>query len=184
MRHTESKYTPTRRASPSFTSRLSYQSENTPSGWQSFPVNICPVHCRSSNPFRHLHRPTSILFPSCISSTAVSIPVFPHIRHHARPPLSSPLTLSAIPIILYLRITSIFVIPRLCCGPYHIIFHSSMYSAAVVCITSLIGYSPCSASFYTTLLAQICSTLLFYLSDLILSLHFSSLFCNGSSLSL
>ena len=59
-----------------------------------FPVRHC-----YSNPFRHLRRPTSLLLPSRISSSALLIPVVPHLCHRDRPPMSSPLTLSAIPII-------------------------------------------------------------------------------------
>ena len=68
-----------------------------PSGLQLLPVGIFPVPCRPYNPFRHLRRPIPHLFPSHISSVAVSIPVVLHLLHRARPPLSSPLTLSAIP---------------------------------------------------------------------------------------
>ena len=170
MRHTESKYTPTRRASPSFTSRLSYQSENTPSGWQSFPVDICPVYRRPSNPFLHICHPTSHLLPSHISSTAVTIPSVPHLRHRALPPLSSPLTFSFTPIILHLHRTSIIIFPRLRCGPYHNIFHSSMYFTVVACLNSPIGSSHCSVLLCTTLLVPLCSTLLFSLFALIFSL--------------
>ena len=98
MRHTVSKCTPNFREGPSFPSTLSYQSDNTPSGWQSFPVDIRPVHCRPYNPFLHLRCPTSNMLPHHISSAAVSIPVVLPLLHCACPPLYSPLTLSAIPI--------------------------------------------------------------------------------------
>ena len=71
--------------------------DNMPSGWQLFPVNIFPVRYHHYNPFRYLRLPTSQLLPSHISSAAVSIPVVLHLLHHARPPLSSSLTLSTIP---------------------------------------------------------------------------------------
>ena len=110
-----------------------------------------------------------------ISYTTSSIPVVPHLRHHARPPLSSPLTLSAVPIILHLHRASIVILPRLCCGPYCIIFHRSVYFPVVVCLPYPIGYYPLSALFCTTLLDMICSILILSLSNLILSLHFSIL---------
>ena len=96
-----------------------------------------------------------------ISSAAVSVPVFLHLRHHAPLPLYSPLNLSAIPIILHLHHTYIVILPHLCCGPYHIIFYRYVYFAAVICPPSPIGSSPHSASFCTTLIAPLCSTLLF-----------------------
>ena len=122
------------------------------------------------------------MLTSRFSSTTVSIHVATHIRHHARPPLSLPLTLSAIPIIPYLHRASIFILPRLCCGYHCIILHLPVYSAAGVCIPSRVGYSPRSGSLCTTLLASLCSTLLFSLSALIFS-HWFSFFCQGSSLS-
>ena len=64
------------------------------------PCQYFPVYRHSSNLFCHLIRPTYLLLPSCISSAAVSIPVVLHLRHLAHPSLSSPLILSAIPIIL------------------------------------------------------------------------------------
>ena len=114
------------------------RSDDTPSGWQLFPVDIFPVCRRPYNPFRHLRRLTYNLLPSHLSCTTVSIPVVLNTLYHARPPLSLPPTLSAIPT------------PPVC----------------------------------TTLLANICSTLLFSLSALIFSLHFYFLFWHGYFLSL
>ena len=59
-----------------------------------------------------------------------------------------------------------------------------MNFTTVFCLPSLVGYSPCSASFYTTLLALLCSALLFSISNLIFSLQFSFLFWHGSSISM
>ena len=87
----------------------------------------------------------------------VSIPVFPHLQHHAHPPLSSPLTLSAISIIPNIRCASIVVLPHCCCGSHRIIFHGFVYFAAVVC---------------NKLLAPLCSTPPSSLSDLFISLRF------------
>ena len=123
------------------------------------------------------------MLPSHIFSAAAAIPVVPHLCHHARLPLSLPLTLSAISIILNLQCACIVILPHLCCGPYRIIFHSFVYFAAVVCLPSPIEYSPCSTSFYTTLLSPLWSTLLLSLSALIFSLHFYFLFWHGSMLS-
>ena len=50
---------------------------------------------------------------SHISSAAISIPVVPHLCHHAHPPLSSPLTLYAIPIVLHLHRDSQLLSSRL-----------------------------------------------------------------------
>ena len=183
MIHTVSKCTPNCRSGPSLPPHLSYWSDNTPSGWWSFPVNIFPERHRPSDPFLHLRYPTSCMLPSHISSVAVSIPVFPYLRHPSCPPLSSPLTLSAIPIILRLHRASIFILLRLCCGPYRVIFHRSVYFAAVVCLPSPIGYSTHSASFCTTLLAPLFSTLIFSLSALIFSPQFYFLFWHVSYLS-
>ena len=154
-----------------------------PSGWYLFPVNIFPVCCRSSNSFHHLRRPTYLLLPSRISSTEVSIPVVPHLRYLDSPPMSSPLTLSAIPIILHLHHTYIVILPRLCCGPHRIIFHRPVYFAAVVCLPYPIGSSPCYLSFCTKLISPLCSTLIFSLFALIFSQRFYFLFRHGSSLS-
>ena len=107
-----------------------------------FSCQYFPVCRRLSNPFRHLGCPTSLLLSSRISSAAVSIHVVLYLRHHARPLLSSPLTMSAIPIILNLRHASIFILPPLCCGPHLIIFHCSVYFSVVVCLPSPIIYSP------------------------------------------
>ena len=148
-----------------------------------FPVDIFPVHHCYSNPFHHLGRPTSHMSPSHIYSTAISIPVAPHLRQQYLPLLYSPLTLSAISIILHLHCSSIVILPGLWCGTYHIIFNWYVYFAAVVFLPSLIGSSPCSSSFYTTLFDMLCSTLLFSLSLLIFSPNFSFLFCHGSFLS-
>ena len=103
--------------------------------------------------FCHLHHPTSVLLPSCISSAILSIPIVPHLRHRARPPLYSPLTLPAISIIPHIHRASVVVLPCLCCGPHPIIFHRPVYFAAVVCLISRIGYSPWSELFCTTLIA-------------------------------
>ena len=153
------------------------------SGWYSFPVDICPFRCRPSNPFRHNRRSTSLMLPYRISSTAVSIPVVLHLRYRDRPPLSSPPTLSAIPIIPHLHRASIVILLHLCCSPHRIIFHRSVYFDAVVCLPSPIGSSPCYLSFCTALLATICSTLIFSLSALIFSLRFYFLFWHDSYLS-
>ena len=98
MRYTVSKCSPNCRAVMSYPSRLSYWSNNTPSGWYLFLVDICPVCHHSSNPFRHLRRPTYLLLSSHISSSDVSIPVVLYLHHHNRPQISSTPTLSAIPI--------------------------------------------------------------------------------------
>ena len=63
------------------------------------PCKYFPVRRRYSKPFLHLCCPTSLLLPSRIYSTAVSIPIVPHIHHRDLLTLSSPLILSAIPII-------------------------------------------------------------------------------------
>ena len=112
MRYTVSKCIPNFRADPYSPPRLSYWSDDTPSGWYFFPVDIFPFRHRPSNPFLHIRRPTSLLLPSCISSAAVSIYVVPHIIRRASLPLSLPLTLSSIPIILNLHRVSIFILPR------------------------------------------------------------------------
>ena len=152
MRHIVSKCIPNRRAVPLLPPRLSYRIDDTPLGCQSFPVNICPVRCRTSNPFCHLCRPTSLLLSNRMSSTSVSILVVSHLFHHARPPLSLPMTLSDILIISHIYRTSIVILPCLCCGTLCIIFHCSVYFAAVVCLPSPVGSSPCSVLFCTTLL--------------------------------
>ena len=152
------------------------RSDDTPSGWYSFPVDILLVRCRPSNSFSHLRCPVSLLFPSHISSVAVSIHIVPHILRRACLLLSSPLNLSAIPIILHLHRVFVVILLYLCCGPYHIIFRRSVYFAAVVCLPSPIGSSPCYALFCTTLLAPLWSTIIFSLSALIISLHFSLFF--------
>ena len=114
----------------------------------------------------------------------ISIPDVPHIRHCARLPPSSPLTLSVLPIILHLQCASVVILPRLCFVPHHIIFHRPVYfSAAVICLPSRIGSSPSSVLFCTTLLAPLCSTLLFSLSTLIFSLRFFLLFLKVYSFS-
>ena len=123
------------------------------------------------------------MLPSHISSAAIFIPVVPHLHQRARPPLSSQLNLSNITIILHIRRTSIVILPLLCCGPYHIIFHNSVYFATVVCLPSPIGSSTLSTLLYTTLLATLCPTLLFSLSFLISSLLLTFIFWHGSSLS-
>ena len=123
------------------------------------------------------------MLPPRISSATVSIPVVPHLLHHDFLPLSSPLTFSAISIIPHLHRASIVVLPRLCCGSQHIIFHRPVYFTAVFSLPSRIGSSPHSASFCITLLAQFCPSLLFSLSALIFSLRFYCLFWNGSYLS-
>ena len=50
---------------PCLTSPL-YPSDNTPSSWYLFPVNILPVYCCPNNPFHHLRHPTSHIFMSHI----------------------------------------------------------------------------------------------------------------------
>ena len=119
---------------------LSYWINDTPSGWYSLPVDIFLVRRRPSYPFFHLRCPISLMLPSRISSAAVSIPVVPHLCHCSRPPLSSPLIVSAISIIPHFHYASIVILPRLCCSPHCIIFHRSVYFSAVVSLTSLIGY--------------------------------------------
>ena len=155
MRHTVSRCIPNRHAGPLLPPRLSYQSNDTPSGWYSFPVDICPFRCRSSNLFRHLRRHTSLLLPPRICSASVYIHFVPHLRHHYCPPTSSPLTLSSIPIILHLHCASIVILPRLCCISCRIIFHHPVYFATVVCLPSRIEDFPCSASFCTTLVSPL-----------------------------
>ena len=154
-----------------------------PSGWQSFPVNICQVCCRSSNTFSHLRRPTSVLLTSRISSAAISTPVVPHLHPCAHPTLSSLLKLYSIPIISHLHRISILILPHLCCGSHRIIFHRTVYFAIVVCQPSRILSSPHSALFCTTLIAPLFSALIFSLSTLIFSLIFPFLFWHGYSLS-
>ena len=183
MRHRVSKYTSICRTDPSLPPRLSYWSDNTPSSQQLFPVNICTVRRRSSNLFCHIRRPKSLLLPSRISSIAVFIHVVPHLHHHDNLSLYSPLTLSANSIIPHLHRTYIVILPRLCCGPHHIIFHHSVYFSAIVCLPSRIGYSTRSALFCTTLIALLFYTLPLSLSALIFSLKFYLLFWNGSFLS-
>ena len=99
MRYTVSKCIPNYCADMSFPPRLSYWSNDKPSGYYSFSANICPVRHRSFNIFNHIHLPTSLLLPSHISSAFISIYVVPFLHHHARLMLSSPLTLYAISII-------------------------------------------------------------------------------------
>ena len=60
-------------------------SNNTPSGWQLFPIDVCPVCCHPYNPFRHLIRPTYHMLPSHLSSTALNIPVVLNLRHRVLP---------------------------------------------------------------------------------------------------
>ena len=95
------------------------------------PVNIFSFCHRPSNPFCHFRRPTSLLLPSHISSSAVSIPVVPYILHRACPLLSSPLTFSVIPIIPHLHRASIVILPRLFYGSRRIIFHRPVYFVTV-----------------------------------------------------
>ena len=99
MRHTVSKFILNRHVGLSLPPRLIYWIDDTPSGWYSFPDDIFLVRCHYFNPFCHIHCPTSLMLLSRISSTAVSIPVVLHLRHHACLPLSSSLILSTIPII-------------------------------------------------------------------------------------
>ena len=87
-----------------------------------FPVDIFTFRRLPYNPFFHLRRPTHHMLPYHISSAALSIPIFPHIHNCTRQPLPPPLILSVIPIILHLRCVSVFVLPRLYCDPYRIIF--------------------------------------------------------------
>ena len=120
------------------------QMNNTPSGWQSFPVDICPLCRRPYNPFRHVRSHTSHLLPFHISSATVSIPVVVHLLHHARPPLSSPLTLSAICtscVSVAVLITLSTIVP--CTLPLLFIYLFP------------VGSSPRSALLYTSLLDMI-----------------------------
>ena len=133
--------------------------------------------------FFHLRCPTSLLLPSRIYFASVSIPVFPHLRHRACPPLSLLMTLYAIPIIPHLHRASIVILLCLCCGSHRIIFHIPVYFVSVFCLPSCIGSYLHSALFCNTLLAPLCSTLIFSLSAMIFSLHFSFLFWHGSSIS-
>ena len=131
------------------------------------------------------------MFPYHISSAAVSIPVVLHLRHSARLPLSSPLTMSAIPIILHLHCISIVVLPRLCCSPYQIIFHLSVYFAAflsafsdwifsLICI--VLYYTAFSALLHTnflTLYFDLLSKLLFYILARLFSISVMFLICSN-----
>ena len=74
-----------------------YRSNDMPSGWKLFPVDISPVRRRPYKTFCYLRIPTYHLLLSHISSAAISTPVVLHLRHRDRPPLYSPLNLSAIP---------------------------------------------------------------------------------------
>ena len=112
------------------------------------------VGCHTSNPFHHLFRPTSHLLPSKIFSNA--IPVVLHIRQHARPMMSSLLTLSTIHIILHLRCASIFILLR-SLSHYLISFcilHSRCLSTFSNRIFSslyvVLYYTNCSALLHTT----------------------------------
>ena len=95
------------------------------------PCKYFPVRRRSSNQFRHLRRPISLLLLFRISSASVYIPIVPHLCHSSHLPLSSLLTLSSIPIIPHLHRASIVILPRLCCGSRCIIFHCHVYFAVV-----------------------------------------------------
>ena len=103
MRNTVSKCITNCHLGPLLPPRMSYRINNTPSGWQFFLFDICPDRHRFPNPFRHLRRPTSLLLSFRISSAVVSISVVLHLCQHACPSLYSPLTLSAISIILEQR---------------------------------------------------------------------------------
>ena len=147
--------------------------------------------------------PTAAILITPAISSAIE-PIIPHLLRHcihlllSLSPLSlffyiftaaiirrpsPPPTLSAIPIIPHLYRASIVILPRLCCGSRRIIFHRPAYFSAIFCMTSWFRYYPCSASFCTTLLSPLCCTLVFSLSALIFSLHFSLLTWYGSSLS-
>ena len=141
-----------------------------PSGWQLFPVNICPVHCHPFNRFLHLCRPTSHLFLSHISYSAVSIHVAPYLCHHARSTLSSPLTLSAILIILHLYRASIVVLPRHYLPSFRVLCHFCFSTFSDWILSSLcvvLCYTSCSALLHTTFLN--------IRSDLLTTLYFSVL---------
>ena len=113
--------------------------------------------------------------------SSVSVPHLLHRRIHPCCPVSPPLCLSAA--VFTADLVCHTYLPRLCCVPYHIIFHLYVYFAAIVCLPSPVGSSHRSDLFYTTLLALLYSKLLFSLSFLIFSLNVFSLFWNGSSIS-
>ena len=122
-------------------------------------------------------QPISPSLSSHISSVSI-----PHLhRTHPYCPASTPPFLSAA--VFTADLVCHPYLPCICSGPYHIILHRSMYFAAVVCLPSPFGFSPCSASFCTSLLALLCYTLIFSLSALILSQQFSLLSWQGYSLS-
>ena len=139
------------------------RSDDTSSGWQSFTVNICPVHCRPYNPFFHIRCPKSHLLPSHISFAAIYIHVVLHLLHRACPLMSSPLTLSAIlPLVSLMRslshFFSSFCVLRLCC-----LFTFSGWIFSLFCI--VLYYTNCSDLIHTTFLnlrSDILTTLLFY----------------------
>ena len=133
----------------------------------------------------YLHCPTSLMFPvsrliRCLIHLSVSLLPLSLLSQIYNVtivcrPYPTP-TLSEIPIIPHLYCASIVILPRLCCSPHRIIFHRPMYFATVVCLHYRIGSSTRSASFYTTLLAPLCSAQIFSLSALIFLLRFSFLF--------
>ena len=125
-------------------------------------------------PCRYLPSPSLFLQPispsllSHISSDAV-----PHIlRRRIHPCCPASLPQCSFAAVFTSDLVCHPYFPRLCCSPYHIIFNHSVYFAAVVCLPSPVVSSPCSASFFTTLLDLLCSTLIFSLSPLIFSLQF------------
>ena len=90
-----------------------------------FPAPVASVARTASPP----------LSPSPSSCVYVSnAPLFPHLRHRDHPPPrssataiirrpSTPLNLFAIPILSCIYAASVVILPLLCCGPHHIIFH-------------------------------------------------------------
>ena len=144
-----------------------------------YALRLVVVPCRYSTSPSPLFQPISLYPPSHISYVAV-----PHLlrrRIHPCFPKSPPLCSYAS--VFTAELVCHPYIPCLCYGPYRIIFHRSVYFVAVVCLPSPVGYSPRSASFYTTLLNLLLSKLILLLYALIFSLHFYFLFWHVSSIS-
>ena len=115
--------------------------------------------------------------PPYISShiSVTTIPVVPHLRHHALPSLSSPMPLSAIPIISHLHCASVVILPRLCCVPHLIIFHHPCtLPPSFSAFSARIFSSLFCVLHYTARSALVRTTFLTLYSDLITTL-FSSI---------
>ena len=87
------------------------------------PSLLLPVLCLRR--CRHIHLPMSTYLMHllyCISSALI-----------VRSP-SLPLNLSAMPRLSHISSASVFILPHLLYGPHHIVFHSSAYFNAIICL--------------------------------------------------